>query len=148
DKGNTVVVIEHNLDVIKNADWVIDMGLEGGVGGGEIIAEGTPEQVAEVTQSHTGRFLGELFSPEHAEIAGCWHQIAYPTTYRPKPGEIPTDPGVYRFYDQYGRVIYVGKAKNLRTRLSTYFQDIAALHPRTQQMVTTAHNVQWTVVAN
>lgn len=70
DKGNTVVVIEHNLDVIKNADWVIDMGLEGGVGGGEIIAEGTPEQVAEVTQSHTGRFLAELFSPEHAEIAG------------------------------------------------------------------------------
>src|SRR5690625_7004379 len=70
DKGNTVIVIEHNLDVIKNADWVIDMGLEGGVGGGEIIAEGTPEQVAEVTQSHTGRFLAELFSPEHAEIAG------------------------------------------------------------------------------
>jgi len=74
--------------------------------------------------------------------------MADPTTYRPKPGEIPTDPGVYRFYDQYGRVIYVGKAKNLRTRLSTYFQDIAALHPRTQQMVTTAHNVQWTIVAN
>lgn len=74
--------------------------------------------------------------------------MADPATYRPRPGEIPTDPGVYRFYDQYGRVIYVGKAKNLRARLSTYFQDIAALHPRTQQMVTTANQVRWTIVAN
>lgn len=74
--------------------------------------------------------------------------MADPATYRPRRGEIPTDPGVYRFYDQYGRVIYVGKAKNLRARLSTYFQDIAALHPRTQQMVTTANQVRWTIVAN
>jgi excinuclease ABC subunit A len=57
DKGNTVIVIEHNLDVIKNADWVIDMGPEGGSGGGTIIAEGTPEDVAGVAESHTGRFL-------------------------------------------------------------------------------------------
>ncbi|KAA8733162.1 excinuclease ABC subunit UvrA [Acinetobacter qingfengensis] len=57
DKGNTIVVIEHNLDVIKTADWIIDLGPEGGSGGGEIIAEGTPEQVAEVSASHTGRFL-------------------------------------------------------------------------------------------
>ena len=56
-RGNTVVVIEHNLDVIKTADWVIDLGPEGGSGGGQIIAEGTPEQVAEVEISHTGRFL-------------------------------------------------------------------------------------------
>ncbi|MBU4213672.1 MAG: excinuclease ABC subunit UvrA, partial [Actinobacteria bacterium] len=60
DKGNTVIVIEHNLDVIKNADWVIDMGPEGGSGGGLVVAEGTPEQVAAVPASHTGRFLGEL----------------------------------------------------------------------------------------
>ena len=60
DKGNTVIVIEHNLDVIKNADWVIDLGPEGGNGGGEVVAEGTPEQVAQVARSHTGRFLAPL----------------------------------------------------------------------------------------
>ncbi|BDZ43560.1 UvrABC system protein A [Paraoerskovia sediminicola] len=59
DKGNTVIVIEHNLDVIKNADWVIDMGPEGGSGGGTVVAEGTPEHVATVPESHTGRFLAE-----------------------------------------------------------------------------------------
>ena len=59
DRGNTVVVIEHNLDVIKTADWIIDLGPEGGSGGGEIIATGTPEQVAENSLSHTGRFLRE-----------------------------------------------------------------------------------------
>ncbi|WP_345038074.1 excinuclease ABC subunit UvrA [Georgenia daeguensis] len=59
DKGNTVIVIEHNLDVIKNADWVIDMGPEGGSGGGTVVAAGTPEQVAEVEASHTGQFLRE-----------------------------------------------------------------------------------------
>jgi excinuclease ABC subunit A len=60
DKGNTVIVIEHNLDVIKSADWVIDMGPEGGAGGGEIIATGTPEQIAETPGSHTGYFLKEI----------------------------------------------------------------------------------------
>jgi excinuclease ABC subunit A len=58
--GNTVVVIEHNLDVIKTADWVIDMGPEGGDAGGRIVAEGTPEQVAAVAASYTGRFLSKL----------------------------------------------------------------------------------------
>ena len=65
DKGNTVIVIEHNLDVIKNADWVIDMGPEGGSGGGRVIAAGTPEQVAQVDGSHTGRFLADVL-----DIAG------------------------------------------------------------------------------
>jgi excinuclease ABC subunit A len=60
DKGNTVLVIEHNLDVIKTADWVIDMGPEGGSGGGTVVAEGTPEQVAENAASHTGRFLRDI----------------------------------------------------------------------------------------
>jgi excinuclease ABC subunit A len=60
DTGNTVVVIEHNLDVIKCADWVIDMGPEGGAGGGQVIAEGTPEQVAKMKQSYTGQFLAPL----------------------------------------------------------------------------------------
>jgi excinuclease ABC subunit A len=60
DHGNTVVVIEHNLDVIKTADWVIDLGPEGGDGGGAVVAEGTPEQVAASTSSHTGRFLAPL----------------------------------------------------------------------------------------
>lgn len=60
NKGNTIVVIEHNLDVIKTADWIVDLGPEGGSGGGQIIAEGTPEQVAELAISHTGRFLKPL----------------------------------------------------------------------------------------
>ena len=60
DAGNTVVVIEHNLDVIKRADWLIDLGPEGGSGGGEIVACGTPEQVAASPRSHTGRFLKAL----------------------------------------------------------------------------------------
>ncbi|MFT4042470.1 MAG: excinuclease ABC subunit UvrC, partial [Gordonia sp. (in: high G+C Gram-positive bacteria)] len=72
--------------------------------------------------------------------------MADPTSYRPAPGTIPTDPGVYRFRDEYGRVIYVGKAKNLRSRLTSYFADIFSLHPRTRQMVTTAASVEWTVV--
>ena len=72
--------------------------------------------------------------------------MADPSTYRPRPSEIPTSPGVYRFRDAHGRVIYVGKAKNLRSRLNSYFQDVAALHPRTRQMVTTAASVEWTVV--
>ena len=72
--------------------------------------------------------------------------MADPSTYRPRTGSIPTQPGVYRFRDARGRVIYVGKAKNLRARLSSYFQDIANLHPRTATMVTTAASVEWTVV--
>ncbi|MFM7275985.1 MAG: ATP-binding cassette domain-containing protein, partial [Gammaproteobacteria bacterium] len=60
DHGNTVVVIEHNLDVIKTADWVIDLGPEGGGGGGRVLAEGTPEQIAATAGSHTGQFLGPL----------------------------------------------------------------------------------------
>jgi excinuclease ABC subunit A len=60
DKGNSVVVIEHNLDVIKTADWVLDLGPEGGDGGGRIVAAGTPEEVARVAKSHTGRFLKQV----------------------------------------------------------------------------------------
>ena len=66
DHGNTVVVIEHNLDVIKTADWVIDLGPEGGDRGGQIIATGTPEQLASVTESHTGHFLAKLFDRQKA----------------------------------------------------------------------------------
>ncbi|GEP32545.1 UvrABC system protein C [Nocardioides szechwanensis] len=69
-----------------------------------------------------------------------------PLSYRPEPGSIPTQPGVYRFRDAKGRVIYVGKAKNLRARLSSYFQDVGNLHQRTATMVTTAASVEWTVV--
>jgi excinuclease ABC subunit C len=74
--------------------------------------------------------------------------VADPSTYRPAAGTIPVEPGVYRFRDERGRVVYVGKAKSLRARLSSYFQDERALHPRTRQMVTTAASVDWTVVAN
>lgn len=69
-----------------------------------------------------------------------------PASYRPASGEIPDSPGVYRFRDQYGRVIYVGKAKSLRSRLNSYFQDLAGLHMRTQSMVTTATSVDWVSV--
>jgi excinuclease ABC subunit C len=70
-----------------------------------------------------------------------------PATYRPAPGSIPVEPGVYRFRDPHGRVIYVGKAKSLRSRLTSYFADISTLLPRTRQMVTTAGSVEWTVVS-
>ncbi|MGW9044337.1 excinuclease ABC subunit UvrC [Streptomyces lydicus] len=72
--------------------------------------------------------------------------MADPSSYRPKPGQIPDSPGVYKFRDEHGRVIYVGKAKSLRQRLANYFQDLAGLHPRTRTMVTTAASVEWTVV--
>ncbi|MGQ0575888.1 MAG: excinuclease ABC subunit UvrC [Pseudonocardia sp.] len=72
--------------------------------------------------------------------------MADPATYRPAPGSIPEAPGVYRFADTHGRVIYVGKAKSLRQRLNSYFADLSNLHPRTRQMVTSATGVQWTVV--
>ncbi len=72
--------------------------------------------------------------------------MADPSTYRPAPGSIPTSPGVYRFRDEHRRVVYVGKAKNLRARLTSYFQDIVNLHPRTATMVTSAASVEWTVV--
>ncbi|GAA5519259.1 uvrABC system protein C [Demequina sediminis] len=71
-----------------------------------------------------------------------------PAEYRPAPGTIPVKPGVYRFRDPHGRVVYVGKAKNLRARLANYFQDLTQLHPRTRAMVTTASSVEWTVVRN
>jgi excinuclease ABC subunit C len=73
--------------------------------------------------------------------------MADTVSYRPKPGEIPTQPGVYRFKDVSGRVLYVGKAKNLRARLSNYFAPLRSLHERTRRMVTTAAGVEWTVVA-
>ena len=62
DQGNTIVVIEHNLDVIKTADWIVDLGPEGGSGGGQIIATGTPEEVAKVKGSHTARFLKDILA--------------------------------------------------------------------------------------
>src|SRR6476619_2049917 len=71
-----------------------------------------------------------------------------PSTYRPAPGTIPDAPGVYRFRDPAGRVIYVGKAKNLRNRLNSYFADTWSLHARTQQMVTTAAAVDWVTVSS
>ncbi|MFJ5258931.1 excinuclease ABC subunit UvrC [Streptomyces sp. NPDC088387] len=73
--------------------------------------------------------------------------MADPSSYRPRPGEIPDSPGVYKFRDEHRRVIYVGKAKSLRQRLANYFQDLTGLHPRTRSMVTTAASVEWTVVS-
>ncbi|MGW2378447.1 excinuclease ABC subunit UvrA, partial [Kitasatospora sp. NPDC001683] len=67
DKGNTVIVIEHNLDVIKTADWIVDMGPEGGSGGGTVVAEGTPEEIAAVPESHTGKFLRDILPSDFAD---------------------------------------------------------------------------------
>ena len=98
--------------------------------------------------------LTQLVSPiSAAEVAPVPSRLTSlelvpdPSTYRPAPGTIPIEPGVYRFRDEHGRVIYVGKAKSLRQRLNSYFADVALLHPRTRQMVTTAASVEWTVVA-
>jgi excinuclease ABC subunit A len=68
DKGNTVIVIEHNLDVVKTADWVIDMGPEGGSGGGLVVAEGTPEHIAGVEGSHTGVFLRHVLAAQPQSV--------------------------------------------------------------------------------
>ncbi|WP_204986449.1 excinuclease ABC subunit UvrA [Actinotalea caeni] len=76
DKGNTVIVIEHNLDVIKNADWIIDMGPEGGDKGGTVVAEGPPEHVATVAESHTGRFIAEVLEPGRAAPTKQVTQVA------------------------------------------------------------------------
>jgi excinuclease ABC subunit A len=67
DKGNTVIVIEHNLDVIKCSDWIVDLGPEGGAGGGTVVAVGTPEKVAQSEDSHTGAFLAEMFALREAQ---------------------------------------------------------------------------------
>jgi excinuclease ABC subunit A len=76
DKGNTVIVIEHNLDVIKSSDWVIDLGPEGGAGGGQILAEGTPEFMATVKGSHTGMFLGEVLDADTVAVAKATTKVA------------------------------------------------------------------------
>src|SRR5256886_15268825 len=84
--------------------------------------------------------------PGTSQAVGRLCSVPDPSTYRPAPGTIPDAPGVYRFRDPTGRVIYVGKAKSLRGRLNSYFADPWTLHARTQQMVTTAASVDWMVV--
>ena len=81
-------------------------------------------------------------------LGGVRGKVADPQSYRPATGTIPTSPGVYKFRDENGRVIYVGKAKNLRQRLNNYFQNPADLHPRTRTMVFTGASVEWTVVGS
>jgi excinuclease ABC subunit A len=71
DQGNTVVVIEHNLEVIKTADWVLDLGPEGGDKGGEVVAQGTPEQVAEEPRSYTGHYLNQLLQATRAGVVAA-----------------------------------------------------------------------------
>ena len=68
-QGNTVVVIEHNLDVIKTADWIIEMGPDGGINGGQIIAEGNPEKISEISSSYTGNFLKNIISTKFKKTA-------------------------------------------------------------------------------
>jgi len=83
ETGNTVVVIEHNLEVIKTADWVIDLGPEGGDGGGEIVATGTPEDITESPRSHTGRFLKEIMARRTRQLGTAeTRQTMVVSTYR------------------------------------------------------------------
>ena len=95
DKGNTVYIIEHNLDVIKSCDYLIDLGPEGGAAGGEILAQGTPEEVAEISRSYTGRFLEKILNHKTQEDcfsseAACMIKITGPTEF--KSSEIPNEP--------------------------------------------------------
>jgi excinuclease ABC subunit A len=78
EAGNSVLVIEHNLDVIKSADWVVDMGPEGGVGGGQLVAQGTPEEVAGVEGSHTGRYLRHVLQKARRQRVGRPPPSAHP----------------------------------------------------------------------
>jgi excinuclease ABC subunit A len=89
DQGNTVVVIEHNLDVIKTADWVIDLGPEGGSGGGRVVAEGTPEQIAQVAESHTGRFLAPHLAGREVPVAPPPEPLIAPPVAAPKKKKKP-----------------------------------------------------------
>ncbi len=102
-------------------------------------ANGGPNSVTEL-----GPRPGGPGMPDPARTLDC---VADPSTYRPAVGSIPESPGVYRFRDNHGRVIYVGKAKSLRSRLNSYFADVAGMHPRTRQMVMSAAAVDWTVVS-
>ncbi len=109
DQGNTVVVIEHNLEVIKTADWVIDMGPEGGDGGGRVVAQGTPEQIAASTASHTGRFLREAGPPPRPAgqgakaVAKASFQTPRPKRPRRRGGVAPAGPSGGRVAARPGR---------------------------------------------
>ena len=92
DKGNTVIVIEHNLDVIKSADWVVDLGPEGGSGGGRVVAEGTPEHVATLEHSHTGRFLAPVLARTARTTTRATGQARATTAARKAPAGKATAP--------------------------------------------------------
>src|SRR5664279_4592249 len=106
-------------------------------------ADGEGWHVPTGRHAHESEHRGTGLTVFSITLAG----VSNPARYRPAPGTIPDSPGVYRFRDPGGRVIYVGKAKSLRQRLNSYFADIGGLHPRTAQMVTSAGGVEWTVVS-
>ncbi len=87
DEGNTIVVIEHNLDVIKTADWVVDLGPEGGHRGGRILAAGTPEDIAAHPESHTGHFLAKLLPASKAPKASKPAAVAKPDVLPPRKSD-------------------------------------------------------------
>ncbi len=111
DKGNTVLVIEHNLDIIKVSDWVVDMGPEGGNGGGMIVAEGTPEQIAAAPDSYTGQYLAGLVTPEQAPgqalagQGGLTPRRCRPVRHRTRPATDRHAGGTISVSDQLGRVL-------------------------------------------
>jgi len=96
DAGNTVIVIEHNLDVIKTADWIIDLGPEGGDAGGCVVTQGTPEEVARDPESHTGRFLGDMLQVEQQATEGTAMSLEEPAALArncPSTGRAPAPRG-------------------------------------------------------
>jgi excinuclease ABC subunit A len=96
DRGNTVVVIEHNLDVIKTADHLVDLGPEGGAKGGAIVAQGTPEEVVRVARSHTGVALGSILKGPGRGRSPSSSGAEPESRRRPRPGRPPAEPSVLR----------------------------------------------------
>ena len=155
DQGNSVLVIEHNLDVIKTADWLIDLGPEGGSG---VERSSQRARLRPLRRSlrvipaaswlHCSTDIRRRGGPPRRAGRGTLALVSEVMVQRPPAGTIPDTPGSYQFKDAEGRVIYVGKAKSLRSRLSNYFQNPRNLHTRTRQMVETAETVEWMQVGN
>ena len=136
--GNTVVLIEHNMDVIKSADYFLDFGPEGGVGGGNLVAKGTPEEVANNKNSHTGKYLKRV-------LKGVKKNQMTLDEFKKKAKKMPDAPGVYFFLDRQKKVLYIGKATRSQDRVRSYFA--TDLHetrgPIIVAMVEKAKSIDW-----
>ena len=147
DQGNTVVIIEHNLDVAKVADYIIDLGPEGGDKGGEVVAEGTPEEICQVSRSYTGQYLKPVID-RTIEIMKRHKMIEVNDKIRAKVEALPDSPGVYRWKDKDGRIIYVGKAKNLKNRVRSYVREDKNRSPKVAAMIRHADDLDITMTGS